>query len=211
MAHTTLPGSPQGSFQRARSAAQKQQRVDAILAAGRHQLGRDGVLPVSLGTMAAEVGLHKSAILRYFETREDVFLQITAQEWQDWAREVDAAVTPATHSASVLASILARTLAGRTLFCELLAHVPFAFEPRVSADAVAGFRGRVRAASGIISTAVARVLPRLDAPELDDLVVAATSLAPSLRASDAFEERLERLLMVFLLGLIDESAAGGRG
>ncbi|WP_443053527.1 TetR family transcriptional regulator [Streptomyces sp. IBSBF 3352] len=58
------------SFQRARSAEATQARAAAILEAA-HRLGRErGIRDVSLTNIAAEVGMHKSALLRYFEARE---------------------------------------------------------------------------------------------------------------------------------------------
>lgn len=37
--------------------------------------------------IADEVGMHKSAMLRYFETREDIFLRLTTTAWHDWSAE----------------------------------------------------------------------------------------------------------------------------
>ncbi|MFE1465650.1 helix-turn-helix domain-containing protein [Streptomyces nigra] len=57
------------SFQRARGAEATQAREVAILEAA-HRLGRErGIRDVSLTNIAAEVGMHKSALLRYFEAR----------------------------------------------------------------------------------------------------------------------------------------------
>ncbi|MFJ5206769.1 helix-turn-helix domain-containing protein [Streptomyces nigra] len=65
----------QASFQRARSAEATQAREAAILEAA-HRLGRErGIRDVSLTNIAAEVGMHKSALLRYFETGEEIFLE----------------------------------------------------------------------------------------------------------------------------------------
>jgi AcrR family transcriptional regulator len=77
-------------FQRARRPEQKQQRQDAILDAARQLARRDGVRNVSLADIADQVGVHKSALLRYFETREQIFLELTAQAWAEWRRAVHA-------------------------------------------------------------------------------------------------------------------------
>ena len=45
---------------------------------------------MSLADIADLVGIHKSALLRYFETREQIFLELTAQAWRDWARALHA-------------------------------------------------------------------------------------------------------------------------
>ena len=71
-------------FQRARSSEAKQEREADILEAARALATRDGVRQVTLTDIAGAVGLHKSAMLRYFETREQVFLVLTAEGWKEW-------------------------------------------------------------------------------------------------------------------------------
>src|ERR1700688_1590795 len=74
------------TFQRARRPEQKQQRQEAILSAARELALRDGVRAVSLAGIAAMARIDKSALLRYFETREQIFLELTAREWGPWVR-----------------------------------------------------------------------------------------------------------------------------
>ncbi len=85
-------------YQRARSAEAKQQRESAILDAAT-ALGADrGIREVTLTDIAAAVGMHKSAMLRYFETREQIFLRLTALGWHEWSaalRQRLGAVSPA--------------------------------------------------------------------------------------------------------------------
>src|ERR1700742_4192082 len=80
------------SFQRARRPEQKEQRREAILGAAAELPRRDGVRAVSLSDIAHAVGIHKSALLRYFKTREQIFLELTAREWRDWEAAVTAAL-----------------------------------------------------------------------------------------------------------------------
>src|SRR5579859_7615730 len=77
-------GGPAG-FQRARSAGAKQQREEAILAAAAQLGAEHGIRQVTLTDIADAVGMHKSAMLRYFETREQIFLRLTADGWRDWS------------------------------------------------------------------------------------------------------------------------------
>ena len=84
------------SFQRARRPEQKERRRQDILSAASTLGARDGVRAVTLTDIAAEAGVHKSAVLRYFETREAVFLLLTAEAWQDWSAAVDEALRSST-------------------------------------------------------------------------------------------------------------------
>ena len=80
---STSPVLSTGTYQRARRPEQKLERRDAILGAARELALRDGVRAVSLADIAARVGIHKSALLRYFETREQIFLELTAEAWRE--------------------------------------------------------------------------------------------------------------------------------
>ena len=51
----------------------------------RARSARAGIRQVTLTDIADEVGMHKSAMLRYFETREQIFLRLTAAGWREWS------------------------------------------------------------------------------------------------------------------------------
>src|SRR5260370_41211715 len=70
-------------FQRARSAAAKQLRESAILEAARPLGAERGIRQITLTAIGEAVGMHKSAMLRYFETREEIFLRLTAAGWRE--------------------------------------------------------------------------------------------------------------------------------
>src|ERR1700759_5621974 len=110
-------------FQRARRPEQKEQRREAILAAAADLARRDGVRAVSLSDIARAVDIHKSALLRYFETREQIFLELTAREWRDWEAATTAALAAlAPGDAEATAASLAKTFVERPLLCDLLPH-----------------------------------------------------------------------------------------
>ncbi|SDT42182.1 transcriptional regulator, TetR family [Streptomyces sp. TLI_053] len=168
-------------FQRARSPEAKRQREAAILEAAR-ALGRErGIREVSLTDIAAAVGMHKSALLRYFETREEIFLRLTAEGWDEWSRALSARLRDATDPGpAAVARAFAATLAARGPFCDLLAHAPLNLERNVSLDAVRDFKLATLAARGPITAAVRELLPALDEQDVTDLVATAVSLAGAL-------------------------------
>ncbi len=75
-----MPGT---DFQRARSIEAKQQRVDAILEAARDLGIERGIRQVTLTDIGDRVGLHKSAMLRYFDAAEHEFLRSIGLKYQD--------------------------------------------------------------------------------------------------------------------------------
>jgi AcrR family transcriptional regulator len=168
-------------FQRARRPEQKLQRQDAILGAARDLATRDGVRNVSLADIAAQVGIHKSALLRYFETREQIFLELTADAWRDWARDLHARLgTAAPGSAALVADVFASSFSDRPLLCDLIAHTPLNLERNVSSEAVRRYK---LTSLGVVNDAAAlvhRLLPELTLAECTEFVATMASLSGSL-------------------------------
>jgi AcrR family transcriptional regulator len=168
------------TFQRARRPEQKLLRRDAILDAARELALRGGVRNVSLADIAARVGIHKSALLRYFETREQIFLELTAGAWRDWAQALHAGLDAAPGSAGLVADVLARSFGDRPLLCDLIAHTPLNLERNVSLEAVRRYK---RTSLGVVNdaaTLVHGVMPELTLAECTEFVATLASLAGSL-------------------------------
>src|SRR6202051_3200491 len=123
-------------FQRARSPEAKQHREDAILAAARSLGAKRGIRQITLTDIADAVGMHKSALLRYFETREQIFLRLTAEDWREWSAALRAKLERASGSptAETVASAFSSTLADRGMFCDLLAQAALTLDRKGSVE-----------------------------------------------------------------------------
>src|SRR5579871_1753669 len=66
----------QGGFERARRPQQIEQRREDLLSAALKLFKRDGLDNVSLNDIAREVGVAKSNIYRYFDSREHIYLVV---------------------------------------------------------------------------------------------------------------------------------------
>ncbi|GAA4393752.1 TetR/AcrR family transcriptional regulator [Tsukamurella soli] len=215
-------------FQRARSPEAKAVREAAILDAARTLAEQHGTRDVTLTDIAAHVGMHKSAMLRYFETREEIFLRLTAARWQEWVPALCGRIAGLAAPATVdgVAAAFASTLAERGLFCDLLAQAPMNLERNVSVERVREFKLVTRSALDRIAAALTAALPALTAIDAADVVGTATSLAgtfhqistppPAIAAlyrSDPrlghalidLDPRLQRILAATLSGLVARS------
>jgi AcrR family transcriptional regulator len=215
-------------FQRARSPEAKQQREDAILAAAR-SLGvkRGGIRLITLTDLADTVGMHKSAVLRYFETREQIFLRLTAEGWREWSAALRAKLERigGSLSAKTVASAFSTTLADRGMFCDLLAQAPLNLERNVSLEAVRAFKLVTHSEVDAIVEVMRRHMPGLTERSCIDVVATATSLSgafwqmanpppdvAALYRSDPrmahavfeFEPRVRRILTAMLKGMLGE-------
>lgn len=165
-------------FQRARTPQAKRQREAAILDAARELGLRRGIRQITLTDIAAAVGMHKSALLRYFETREEIFLRLTAEGWHEWTRELAARIRGLPEPGpETVAGQFAATLAARGMFCDLLAQAPMNLERNVSVDAVRSFKLATFAAREDLFAALAEQLPALGAADALDVIATAVSLA----------------------------------
>ena len=139
-------------FARARSDEQRAVRRDAILATAAEVLG-DGtrVAELSLNELARRVGLAKSNVLRYFETREAVLLALLDEEYGAWLDEVESELRATDAGASVaarverVADVISRTVAARPMLAELVANSAVVLEHNVSADIAADYKRRAYA------------------------------------------------------------------
>jgi AcrR family transcriptional regulator len=167
------------TFQRARSAEAKQQREDAIVAAAARLAGARGISEITLTDIAAEVGMHKSALLRYFETREQIVLQLTAAGWRDWGPDLRARLDAAGPDVAAIAAAFADTLVARPMFCDLLAETPLNLERNVSVEAVRAFKLVTHDEVDAVAAALHRLLG-LTEEQAVDVISTAVSMAGAL-------------------------------
>jgi AcrR family transcriptional regulator len=213
-------------FQRARSPEAKQRREDAILAAARSLGAKRGIRQITLTDIADEVGMHKSAMLRYFETREQIFLRLTAEGWREWSEVLRAKLDRiGSPTAKSVASAFSTTLADRGMFCDLLAQAPLNLERNVSLEAVREFKLVTHNEVDAIVEVMRRLLSGFTERDCIDVIATATSLsgafwqmanpAPevaTLYRSDArmshavfeVEPRVRRILTAMLKGTLGE-------
>jgi AcrR family transcriptional regulator len=168
-------------FQRARSAGAKQQREEAILAAAARLGAERGIRQVTLTDIAHAVGLHKSAMLRYFETREQIFLRLTADGWREWSAALrqELSLLGPGGPAGTVARAFAGSLADRPMFCDLLAQAPLNLERNVSIESVRAFKLVTLDQVSAISAELHRVLGLTEQQGVD-VIATATSLAGAL-------------------------------
>jgi AcrR family transcriptional regulator len=131
------------TFQRARSEEQREIRRRAILDTAAAMLDEMPVAEVSLNELSRRVGLAKSNVLRYFESREAVLLELLNDFLVSWLAEltdelaagVDAEAA-AEKRALQLAELLSRSLAERAVLCDLFGAQGGVLEHNVSVEVI---------------------------------------------------------------------------
>src|ERR1700716_3398140 len=114
-------------FQRARSQEQREVRRQVILETAATMLAEMPVAQVTLNELSRRVRLAKSNVLRYFESREAVLLELLDSAWQEGAPALAqdlaaaaAAGAPPAERGDQVAAALSASLAARPVLCDLL-------------------------------------------------------------------------------------------
>uniref|UniRef100_A0AAU2VVY9 TetR/AcrR family transcriptional regulator n=1 Tax=Streptomyces sp. NBC_00008 TaxID=2903610 RepID=A0AAU2VVY9_9ACTN len=131
------------TFQRARSEEQREIRRRAILDTAAAMLAEMPVAEVSLNELSRRVGLAKSNVLRYFESREAVLLELLDDFLGSWLADLADELTAGIEAhaapevrADQLAEVLSRSLADRTVLCDLFGAQGGVLEHNVSVEVI---------------------------------------------------------------------------
>src|ERR1700733_5038725 len=128
-------------FQRARSDEQRELRRRAILDAAAAMLDEMPVAEISLNELSRRVGLAKSNVLRYFESREAVLLELLDRAAPELLAEISEALpagvtssAPVRRRAHTVAAGLAASFANHPTLCKLLSAQAGVLEHNGSTD-----------------------------------------------------------------------------
>ncbi|MER5220455.1 TetR/AcrR family transcriptional regulator [Streptomyces flaveus] len=158
------------TFQRARSKEQREIRRQTILDTAAAMLDEMPVADLSLNELSRRVGLAKSNVLRYFESREEVLFELLeramasalAEVPDELAKGVDPHLS-ARERGDQVAAVLSASLARQTVLLDLINAQVNVLEHNVSVDVVV--RHKRSAVVGITTTAD---LIRQYVPEVGD-------------------------------------------
>ncbi|TCJ95618.1 TetR/AcrR family transcriptional regulator [Nocardia alba] len=153
------------TFQRARTDEQRTQRRRQILDTAAAMLREMPVAELSLNALSRRACLAKANVLRYFESREAILLELLDTEIQEWIRELDRTMSPVggsvTERGDQLADVLAVSLAARPVLCDLLSAQGSVLERNISTDLAIGHKHAARRSLSALQSLIIRDLPEL--------------------------------------------------
>ncbi|MCP2253202.1 transcriptional regulator, TetR family [Prauserella aidingensis] len=162
----------QETFVRARRPEQKQQRREAILAAAGELALERGVRNVSLGDIAKRVGFAKSNVVRYFGTREEIYLELSLVHGRQWVDEVKRRLP-----CEGIVDALVEPLGERPLLCDLISQGGTSLEHNVGVEAAAEFKRTMHGLIVELAVAIAECSAELTEAEASEVVTAAAACA----------------------------------
>ena len=127
------------------------------------------VAGITLNELSRRVGLAKSNVLRYFESREAVLLELLDAAFREWLAELDQATgecagtpdMPGRERAARLAAILARSLTSRPVLCDLLSAQSAVLERNISPAVAARYKRATIANVADLGRVAQRCVPEL--------------------------------------------------
>ncbi|TDZ43948.1 TetR family transcriptional regulator [Mycobacteroides franklinii] len=155
------------TFRRARSEEQREIRRQAILETASSMLSDMPVSQISLNELSRRTGLAKSAMVRYFESREAVLLELLDASLRCWVAEIVAELSHDTRSGSAqeradrLAALLSRSLREHTVLCDLMTAQPGVLEYNVSPETLLRFRRSAHDTIAQYTDAIRGYIPEL--------------------------------------------------
>jgi AcrR family transcriptional regulator len=220
------------TFQRARRPEQREARRQAILDVAEAMLAKEPTSEISLREISRLVGLATSNVLRYFDSREAIFLELLARESTRWLDELEQELDELQPGSGVtacerVAGVWAATLAKRPTLCELWSVMSSVLERNVAVETVRHFKrgaiarnqrladliaqridglrpGAAVEVASMASTFIAGVWPLANP---GPTVIAATEDPDLLAAHVDFQARMARMLVLLLSAEILADAA----
>jgi AcrR family transcriptional regulator len=157
-------------------------RRSAIMTGAREMLAEKNLAEISLRELSDRVGLAKSNVLRYFDSREAIFLEVLDEEFQAWLIDLESRLgKPRARKAGYANEVRAATtmvasLVDAELLCELLASMAVVLERNISGEFARDFKARATANVGAVAQLVGRHLPWLSSEFIEFFAEGALTL-----------------------------------
>ncbi len=202
------------AWQRARNPEQKEQRRTAILEATAKLFEEGGLDGVSLNAIANEAGISKANIYRYFESREEIFLHLLLEYYQQWVITLERALAPLAGSDDVenVARAMTASYAAHPRFASLVAVTASVLEKNVTADAVVWFKSQLLDVIIRVANAIHASLPALDMERTRQFIMYAhllmSAMWPAANPPPAVQQALARPELQFACVDFDRDAVG---
>jgi AcrR family transcriptional regulator len=172
------------SFKRARSEEQRAERRRVILDTAAAMLAEMPVAQVSLNELSRRVGLAKSNVLNYFESREAVLLELLDIASRDWLERLEIALAEGidpeagpSERGDQLAAAITTSLVAHPMLCDLISAQAAVLEHNVSPEIAVKYKRSTAGNLGVLARLVLRYLGELgeqDASRFAAVVVLVT-------------------------------------
>src|ERR1700754_3095316 len=128
------------AFQRARRPEQRELRRQEILDAAEELLAEMPAEEISLRELGRRLGVSKTHVVRYFESREGVFLELLNRLRLSWLESLETEWPAPPCEPDQVMRAWADSLTARPVLCQLWSLLPSVLERNVSADTARAYK-----------------------------------------------------------------------
>lgn len=202
---------------RARTQEHKEVRRRAILSAASRVFGAGDYHAITVAQVAERAGMAKGTVYLYFDTKEELFLEVAWARLQEWLAAVDRGLLGLVRApgGQTVAELLCRTLRTRKELLRSLSLLPNVFEGEVDHAAVARFKQLILTRVGQTGMILEQALPFLRAGQgarvllsVNAFVIGLWKMAqPGRAAAQALEDPALRPLRIDFFAALEDTVA----
>jgi AcrR family transcriptional regulator len=146
---------------------QKELRRQAILEVAWSLFKEQPYEAINMQEVAAQSGLAKGTLYLYFQTKEELFLEVLEQQFEGWMEEINGSLAqlPQPSPPEMVVETFSHALGEHPALLRLLAMSHSILEQNVSLDAVIRFKASTYSRLDKIGSHLERLLPQLKAGE----------------------------------------------
>lgn len=139
-------------------------------------LAQTPVADLTLNELSRRVGLAKSNVLRYFDSREAILLDVLDAEMSAWVGEVERALSELPpeclrQRTRIVTDTLATTLAARPVLCDLLHAESGVLERNVSVEAVLRHKHSTQVMADDLTRIIRALVPELTPEGATEVII----------------------------------------
>lgn len=144
---------------RARSDEQIEQRINEILDATTRLFEENRFEDITFAMIAKESNFTRSNLYRYFQTKEDIFLELMKNDIEDWRRDILESFTDGNRSLHEIAETSVTLILRHKRLVRLFTILFTLLEPNASLEALTAFKKKITEEIGIAAQFLSTKLP----------------------------------------------------
>jgi len=151
------------NWQRARTDEKKNERKEAVYKAAFSLFKAKGYENVSFNAIATEAGFTKSNVYRYFDSKEDIFLLIFAELFENWFKECNERLGNLKQNApeSDFAKVWVDTMSVQPKFLDLIPILFVSLENNSSYEQLLNFKRLSKGLLYQLTIEISRIYPEI--------------------------------------------------
>jgi len=157
-------------WQRARSPEQKQERVTAILAAAARLYDRCSWDEITLVEIGQEAGFTRSNLYKYFQTKEEIFLELMKEDLSAWRRQMEERLAGLTPDTSAFAAAWVELLLANRRMTKFMAILATTLERNVPIASLAAYKIHLLAEFTRVAEAIMGLFPGLNLEQVTTFI-----------------------------------------